>query len=598
MNTIETISNAPFRHLISTIGELPTSFTESMSYYEMLAWLCDFIEKKVVPVVDVNAEALKELQDYVVHYFDNLDVQEEINNKLDDMAESGELETIIAAYINANTLLSFDTVADMKLAENFVNGSYARTMGYYELNDGGSATYKIRTITNDDVVDEKFIIALADDTLVAELILFGKEVNVLCVGGHGENIAPVCNYLIPKGYHVYIPRGEYTATETILIGTNDTQFVCDGNITCDTSILLLFNVLSYRNIIKLNGTMIGYREDDVAVPDFMHIAGDNRSSNYNDIYVHRAHAFVNGFLLMPNGGNYGCGYNRIKFIHIEAIYGIRLKTGSTGANWINENTFTGGRLECIYGIVFEKGANQTDYYNGNRFYDIAIDRYDNGILYCIDIDWCLGNYFNELRLSEGLDDSGKYIRCGNHAYENHFSSEYIFRPSEFEDTASDTHYRNYYEIKLRTDDGDNFVANRFETSGGKIVVKYSDCVYIDKCYLNGYNKEDSTWTYTPEFWTDGMIVEVGNSSANKTITYNLPDIFNARGIKEFVLFVKARKATSTINIFQSNGSTAIVTNGQLSPGTEISGYGKLYLVRYTGRSGYETERYWQVIPMT
>ena len=36
-----------------------------------------------------------ELHDYVYDYFDNLDVQEEINNKLDDMVDDGTLETLI-----------------------------------------------------------------------------------------------------------------------------------------------------------------------------------------------------------------------------------------------------------------------------------------------------------------------------------------------------------------------------------------------------------------------------------------------------------------------------------------------------------------------
>lgn len=40
------------------------------------------------------------LYNYVKDYFDNLDVQEEINNKLDEMAESGSLEILITDYFN------------------------------------------------------------------------------------------------------------------------------------------------------------------------------------------------------------------------------------------------------------------------------------------------------------------------------------------------------------------------------------------------------------------------------------------------------------------------------------------------------------------
>lgn len=96
-----------FKHLIMTIGNLPSSYVESLSYYECLLWLCNYLENTVIPAVNNNASALEELQglfvelkSYVENYFDNLDVQEEINNKLEDMAQSGELTTLISEYIN------------------------------------------------------------------------------------------------------------------------------------------------------------------------------------------------------------------------------------------------------------------------------------------------------------------------------------------------------------------------------------------------------------------------------------------------------------------------------------------------------------------
>ena len=47
-------------------------------------------------------DAFNELQSYVNTYFDNLDVQNEINNKLDEMAQSGELDQIVGKYITAD----------------------------------------------------------------------------------------------------------------------------------------------------------------------------------------------------------------------------------------------------------------------------------------------------------------------------------------------------------------------------------------------------------------------------------------------------------------------------------------------------------------
>lgn len=107
LKTIETVDTKPFKHLVMTIGELPTSFVESMTYYELLAWLCNYLQETVIPTVNNNAEAVEELQglftelkNYVDNYFDNLDVQEEINNKLDDMARDGSLSAVLAVYVN------------------------------------------------------------------------------------------------------------------------------------------------------------------------------------------------------------------------------------------------------------------------------------------------------------------------------------------------------------------------------------------------------------------------------------------------------------------------------------------------------------------
>ena len=179
----------PFGRMCVTLGMLPSSYKESLTYEEQLLWFMDYLENKVIPTVNNNASAVEELQalylelkTYVDEYFDNLDVQTEINNKLDDMAESGELTSIIAEYISLGATLGYDTVSDMKAAENLVDGSICRTLGYYSLNDGGGSYYRVREIENDDVIDEMLLVALYDNTLVAELIVENNTINSIQIG--------------------------------------------------------------------------------------------------------------------------------------------------------------------------------------------------------------------------------------------------------------------------------------------------------------------------------------------------------------------------------------------------------------------------------
>lgn len=92
----------PFKRFITTIGILPSSYTESMSYYEQLVWLCNYLENTVIPAVNNNALATEELQKlftelkgYIDDYFKNLDVQQEVNNKLDNMVSDGTFNRIL-----------------------------------------------------------------------------------------------------------------------------------------------------------------------------------------------------------------------------------------------------------------------------------------------------------------------------------------------------------------------------------------------------------------------------------------------------------------------------------------------------------------------
>ena len=218
---VPTMKVAPLKKICMTIGEIPTSYLETMSYYEMLVWFIHFLRDTVIPTVNNNSEAvqevqtivmslqnyintyketidqeiesfesavnedIQELENYMNDYFNNLDVQDEINNKLDQMLEDGVLEQIIEQFLQSTAVWCFDTVNDMKTATNLVNGSYAKTLGYYAKNDGGMSNYKIRTKTNADVINESTIIALNDNELIAELII-SDELNSRQLGVYGD----------------------------------------------------------------------------------------------------------------------------------------------------------------------------------------------------------------------------------------------------------------------------------------------------------------------------------------------------------------------------------------------------------------------------
>ena len=105
--TVEVNKLQPITKFIYTLGVLPTSYLMSMTYQEQLTWLCNYLSQTVIPAINDDVEAVQELQqlyidleNYVNNYFDNLDVQEEINNKIDEMAQDGSLTLLIKDYID------------------------------------------------------------------------------------------------------------------------------------------------------------------------------------------------------------------------------------------------------------------------------------------------------------------------------------------------------------------------------------------------------------------------------------------------------------------------------------------------------------------
>lgn len=128
------ITLPPFKSFLAS--NIPSIYDNTLSYYDELTKLIAYLEQVVVPginetagQVDVIKEGLKELKSYVDHYFDNLDVQEEINNKLDDMAEDGTLAEIINQEIFDELNDKIDSAQaeiDEKLVEfpNFYVGSF------------------------------------------------------------------------------------------------------------------------------------------------------------------------------------------------------------------------------------------------------------------------------------------------------------------------------------------------------------------------------------------------------------------------------------------------------------------------------------------
>lgn len=119
------ISN--FRCFPKSIGEIPTSYKDSISYEEQILWLCNFIEKEILPSIEISQETVekieasfKALEKEVEEMMSKVDI--DINQvKVYSDAQNDLLKVYLLGLINALDE-RFDNIPDSFLVFNPTNG--------------------------------------------------------------------------------------------------------------------------------------------------------------------------------------------------------------------------------------------------------------------------------------------------------------------------------------------------------------------------------------------------------------------------------------------------------------------------------------------
>lgn len=547
----------PFKAWLAS--NIPAVYDNTMSYYEELVALIKYLQDTVVPAVNSNAsaittlsEAIENLQAYVDNYFVNLDVQEEINNKLDQMAADGTLQEIITTYIQANVAWTFDTVADMKSATNLISGSYAQTLGYYALNDGGGATYKIRKVTNDDTVDEMFIVEIGDtaNELVAELILEDK-INIRQLGavpmsedGTKHDIKSYIDRYLSKIDEVghllklYIPSGVWHTTGNFLGGSKNGWSI-EGDETFS------------RFYIYADGTIITTYSDNQS---YIFKLGDAEHTCHD--WTLKNITFSSADFTYENGAyNYSAPKTVTKALALhKALFGL---TDNVFFNTIKGRAFTirsswGNYFKLLnfYQISNENSAvSSFETYDstmgevagiiGNNFEKIMFERCHGNMMHFEENCKVYNNHFGTIRV-----EPGDYTLDGR-TYSN-FTDEIL---STWDDNTC-THYailNMSYKCSVGENIFDNLELNNvahdyYEYNGNKYtydtIIKYGSQCYVSNIFTNIANNgmlKDTKVLYIPASVTQVQ----GGRSFNTFTNFTTPDaksfIFDVSGLNDINL---------------------------------------------------------------
>ena len=238
---------------------------DAITSYQLWCKLKQYFDKVSTKTNELGNEVEKlsgafiVLKNYVDNYFKNLDVQDEINNKLDEMAEDGTLQQIITAFLQLDSLLCFDTVNEMCNSTNLINGSHAITFGYHSRNDGGMAKYKIRTKLDDETTNTYSLLQINNSNLVAELVIENNTINPNMFGAYGDGEHDDTNalnncflYAYLNKLNVHLLSSIYNVSNTINIYSSSSSAYEGINIYGNTRGNPVFNAITQiDNLINI-----------------------------------------------------------------------------------------------------------------------------------------------------------------------------------------------------------------------------------------------------------------------------------------------------------------------------------------------------------
>ena len=228
------------------------------------------------------------LYNYVHDYFDNLDVQEEVNKKLDDMAESGDLATIITLLLEASPVFGYNTSADMAGADNLADGCIARILGKTSASTGDGSYYKIRTRTGDDTPDGDNLVAIGDSLVAVKIPDYFLNENVTALNNRITEVDEKEFFNIKVTPNFYYDSSRSSHQGWCVIG--DTLFVYSPTADSNIGVIEKFNLSTRTFIDSVSNVPLYHGGSLCAVNNLIYSASYDTGGNpfvYGTLYAGR-----------------------------------------------------------------------------------------------------------------------------------------------------------------------------------------------------------------------------------------------------------------------------------------------------------------------
>lgn len=183
-----------------TLGEIPTSYLESMTYAEFIAWMCNYLDTYLKPTIDEIVDTINEMQDYIIEGFDDakeytdtkiLELKNYVDGLIGDI--NAVLDTINEVFADLNNKTQFNLLKNTPIL--FIGDSYLTfTNNYftyyktytgisdsnaYKYASGGAGFYSTGTggKTFSNLLDDAIAGMTSDQKQSVKIIVVGTCVN-------------------------------------------------------------------------------------------------------------------------------------------------------------------------------------------------------------------------------------------------------------------------------------------------------------------------------------------------------------------------------------------------------------------------------------
>lgn len=352
----------PFRFWCQKV--LPLVYDDELSYYELLCKVVDYLNKTMENVnkLSENFDALQQmfntLKQYVDNYFKNLDVQEEINKKLDDMTNDGTLNILLQMHARMvlpsnDTTGNTDTLNIQKMLDKF---------GYVELFTG---IYYVNTPLK--LKTGNVIIGSGNENTVIECS------SDFCTFNENKS----ADKLVLKNFKIHDLSGEHIGLN--FIGTTTPPYT-----GIRYSLFENIHILNFNNCITIRGAWCvkfnhcRFESNNICINQ----SGTCNNIEYTECQFYGEQNVSTGIKIIGDGGaeNYGIYLNNCDFekhlyglnlyscvgVSINNLYVEKINTAINADNAINL-VLNGGTLNGVNRVANIAKSQTISLYNTTTF---------------------------------------------------------------------------------------------------------------------------------------------------------------------------------------------------------------------------------------